>query len=54
VALTSERLFSWHSALFPVGRSGMQKIVVGQWRNNSPDDPMQALSGPMGKELQVF
>jgi hypothetical protein len=26
--LTEERLFSWHSALFPAGRSGMYKIEV--------------------------
>ena len=29
--LTAERLFAWHAALFPTGRSGMNKIVVG-WR----------------------
>src|SRR6476646_3536954 len=27
--LTSERLFGWHAALFPTGRSGMRKIIVG-------------------------
>ncbi len=52
--LTSERLFAWHAALFPTGRTGMQKIVVGKWRNNSPDDPMQVVSGPMGKERVHF
>lgn len=30
--LTAERLFSWHAALFPTGRSGMQRIPVGPWR----------------------
>ena len=30
--LTDERLFAWHAALFPTGRSGMQKITVGAWR----------------------
>ena len=29
----SERLFAWHAALFPMGRSGMYKINVGKWRN---------------------
>ena len=53
-ALTSERLFAWHAALFPTGRTGMQKIVVGKWRNNPPDDPMQVVSGPMGKERIHF
>ncbi len=48
--LTEERLFSWHAALFPTGRSGMHKIVVGTWRDNPSHDPMQVVSGPMGKE----
>jgi len=48
--LTNERLFNWHAALFPTGRSGMHKIVVGGWRNNSKNDPMQVVSGAMGKE----
>jgi len=48
--LTDERLFGWHAALFPTGRSGMHKIVVGAWRDNLPHDPMQVVSGPMGKE----
>lgn len=52
--LTNERLFNWHSALFPNSRSGMQKIVVGNWRKNSIDDPMQVVSGPMGKERVHF
>ncbi|MFC4213533.1 Fic family protein [Pedobacter lithocola] len=49
-ALGDERLFGWHAALFPTGRSGMYKIVVGNWRNNSKDDPMQVISGAMGRE----
>ena len=48
--LSDERLFGWHAALFPTGRSGMYKIVVGSWRNNSKDDPMQVISGAMGRE----
>lgn len=47
--LTDERLFAWHSALFPTGRSGMRKIIVGAWRNDA-DGPMQVVSGPIGKE----
>lgn len=47
--LTAERLFGWHAALFPTGRSGMTKITVGAWR--TPDgDPMQVVSGPVGRE----
>lgn len=33
-SLTRERLFAWHAALFPTGRSGMRKIKVGAWRND--------------------
>lgn len=47
--LTAERLFAWHAALFPTGRSGMYKITVGNWRTDSTG-PMQVVSGPMGKE----
>src|ERR1700692_4054214 len=43
--LTSERLFGWHAALFPTGRSGMRKIIVGAWRDGSAG-PMQVVSGP--------
>lgn len=47
--LSQERLFAWHSALFPTGRTGMRKIIVGAWRNDA-DSPMQVVSGPIGKE----
>jgi Fic family protein len=46
--LTEKRLFAWHAALFPTGHSGMQKIIVGAWRNDS-SGPMQVVSGPVGK-----
>jgi Fic family protein len=49
-SLSEHRLFGWHSALFPTGRSGMHKIVVGAWRDNKNNDPMQVVSGAMGKE----
>ena len=48
--LTEDRMFGWHAALFPTGRSGMYKIVVGAWRTNDMTDPMQVVSGPMGRE----
>lgn len=51
--LTQERLFDWHSALFPTGRSGMFKIHVGNWRDDS-NGPMQVVSGPVGKERVHF
>ncbi len=47
--LTQDRLFGWHAALFPTGRSGMSKIVVGQWRDDA-SGPVQVVSGPIGKE----
>ena len=46
--LTAERLFGWHAALFPTGRSGMHKIRVGKWRDDK-EGPMQVVSGPMGR-----
>jgi Fic family protein len=51
--LTDERLFSWHAALFPTGRSGMHKIIVGAWRDDSKG-PMQVVSGPIGLERVHF
>lgn len=47
--LTQERLFSWHAALFPTGRSGMRRIVAGAWRAEDSGD-MQVVSGPIGRE----
>ena len=51
--LTPDRLFAWHAALFPTGRSGMRKIRTGAWRDDS-DGPMQVVSGPIGKERVHF
>ncbi|MCX8490679.1 MAG: Fic family protein [Cyclobacteriaceae bacterium] len=51
--LTKERLFGWHSSLFPAGRSGLHKIQVGAWRD-AEGDPMQVVSGAMGKERVHF
>ena len=48
-ALTAERLFSWHGALFPTGRSGLVPIRVADWRDDS-GGPMQVLSGAVGRE----
>lgn len=47
--LDKERLFDWHAALFPTGRSGMSRIAVGAWRDDR-HGPMQVVSGPMGRE----
>ncbi|MGQ0651489.1 MAG: Fic family protein [Betaproteobacteria bacterium] len=51
--LTSERLFAWHAALFPAGRSGMTKIRAGAWRDDSAG-PMQVVSGAVGRERVHF
>jgi Fic family protein len=47
--LSNERLFGWHAAMFPTGRSGMTKITVGAWRDDR-SGPMQVVSGAMGRE----
>ncbi len=47
--LTEDRIFGWHSALFPSGRSGIYKIKVGDWRDDSKG-PMQVVSGAIGRE----
>ena len=47
--LTEARLFDWHAALFPTGRSGMTRITVGAWRMDE-EGPMQVVSGPYGRE----
>ncbi len=51
-ALSDERLFGWHAALFPTGRSGMSRIRVGAWRDGT--GPMQVASGPVGREQVHF
>ncbi len=50
--LTAERLKSWQAALFPTGYSGLLQIQVGEWRTG--EDPMQVVSGGMGKEILHF
>lgn len=51
--LTKEQLFDWHAALFPTGRSGMNRITVGAWRTLSAG-PMQVVSGYAGQEKVHF
>lgn len=51
--MTAERLFAWHAALFPTGRSGMHKITIGNWRTPEAD-PMQVVSGPEGGQRVHF
>ena len=47
--LSADRLVGWHASLFPSGRSGMRRIIVGAWRDDA-HGPMQVVSGPLGKE----
>jgi Fic family protein len=47
--LTADRLYGWHAALFPTGRSGLRKITAGDWRDDSRG-PMQVVSGPIGRQ----
>jgi Fic family protein len=44
--LTAERLWSWHSSVFP---SPKDRILVGHWRDDRLG-PMQVVSGPIGRE----
>lgn len=49
--LTLKRLNSWQAALFPSGYSGLRKIRTGKLRGY---EPMQVVSGPVGKEKVHF
>ena len=52
-ALTSERLFGWHAALFPTGRSGTARIRTGILRDDK-NGPMQVVSGAIGRQRVHF
>lgn len=45
--LLKETLFSWQTALFPTGYSGLHKIHTGRYRGK---EQMQIVSGPVAKE----
>ena len=47
--LGEERLIGWQAALFPESRSGLLKVETGSFRTHG--DPMQIVSGPVGKEV---
>ncbi|HYX47740.1 MAG TPA: Fic family protein [Sphingomicrobium sp.] len=51
--LTKDRLFGWHAAIFPTGRSGLSKITVGDWRTEA-SGPMKVVSGAYGREKVHF
>ena len=52
-AVSRERLFGWHAALFPSAYSGLSKIKVGGWRDDA-NGPMQVVSGPVGRQRVHF
>ena len=52
-ALTSERLFAWHSSFFATGGSKLARITAGAWRKDIKG-PMQVVSGAIGKETVHF
>ncbi len=52
-ALTRDRLFGWHAALFPTSYSGLVPIRVGAFRDDK-SGPMQVVSGPIGRRRVHF
>ena len=55
-SLTAERLMGWHGVLFPTGRSGLARIRVAGWRDDS-SGPMRMVSGAAGRldrEMAAF
>ena len=52
-ALSAERLFGWHAALFPTGYSGRLRITVAAWRTDA-GGPMEVVSGAVGRETVHF
>jgi Fic family protein len=52
--LTESRMFQWHSELFPRMLGQRERdIVIGSWRQPA-GDPMQVISGPLGRERIHF
>lgn len=47
--LTVDRLLGWQASLFPGGRSGLHRVLVGAWRTPAMD-PMQVVSGPITRD----
>ena len=50
--LTRERLLGWHETLFPTGRSGLQQIAVGRYRDDAAGT-MQVVSGSLSRHPVV-
>ncbi|MCS6766949.1 MAG: Fic family protein [Candidatus Protistobacter heckmanni] len=52
-ALSAQRLFGWHAALFPTEHSGLSRIRTGAWRDDA-NGPMQVVSGPVERRKVHF
>lgn len=50
--LTQARLLRWHETLFPTGRSNLQRIAVGRFRDDAAG-AMQVVSGALSREPVV-
>jgi Fic family protein len=51
--LSAQRLFDWHSALFPLGNSARRRITRGAWRGDERG-PMQVVSGSLAEPRVHF
>jgi Fic family protein len=52
-ALSEERLFAWHRALFPNDENNLTPIRIGQWRDDAKG-AMQVVSGPLHRQRVHF
>lgn len=52
--LSSDRLFYWHEALFHDKKNTNSQLLIGAWRINPDEFPMQVYAGPAGKEVVYF
>lgn len=52
--ISHQRLQAWQAALFPTGRSGLQTVQVGKYREHDEDSPMQVVSGGFGRPKVHF
>jgi Fic family protein len=49
-ALSDERLFGWHAALFPTGYLGTRKILTGHYRKHAKADPARVSPAPAERQ----
>lgn len=52
--ISEKRIYKWHKALFEPLPGRRNMMVIGSWRQNIKSNPMQAISGPIGKEKVHF